>query len=260
MNECFLPFKNKFENKRVFLIGNGPSLNSTNLDFLQNEYSIAMNRISLIYSQTKWRPTFYIFCSSNCQHQIWGKEWTRSIIESVSQPNTTSFIWKKYQNTIDPKKQYSIKWIENMSEYKPDTQGNILEKCFSNNIESRIDKSATTMNVALQLANYMGFSEIYLLGCDLGWSTDQGYNKDPNHFVKNYNADIPAYKVNKINYQMRNVHKLARANIDKSVKMFNASIKTTLDVYPIINFDTLMTNNKLEFRTKEMDENAKKWL
>ena len=35
--------------KRVFLIGNGPSLNKTNLDLIKNEYSIAMNRISLIY-------------------------------------------------------------------------------------------------------------------------------------------------------------------------------------------------------------------
>ena len=31
--------------KRIFLVGNGPSLNDMNLDLLENEYSIAMNRI-----------------------------------------------------------------------------------------------------------------------------------------------------------------------------------------------------------------------
>ena len=51
--------------KRIFLVGNGPSLNDMNLDLLENEYSIAMNRIELIYPKTKWRPTYYIFCSSN---------------------------------------------------------------------------------------------------------------------------------------------------------------------------------------------------
>ena len=52
--------------KRVFLVGNGPSLNDMDLDLLENEDTIAMNRIELIYEKTKWRPTYYFFCSSNC--------------------------------------------------------------------------------------------------------------------------------------------------------------------------------------------------
>ena len=51
--------------KRIFLVGNGPSLNDMNLDLLENEYSIAMNRIELIYEKTSWRPSWYMFCSSN---------------------------------------------------------------------------------------------------------------------------------------------------------------------------------------------------
>ena len=51
--------------KRIFLIGNGPSLNDMNLDLLENEDTIAMNRIELIYPKTKWRPTYYVFCSSS---------------------------------------------------------------------------------------------------------------------------------------------------------------------------------------------------
>ena len=38
--------------KRIFLVGNGPSLNNMNLDLLENEYSIAMNRIELLYPTT----------------------------------------------------------------------------------------------------------------------------------------------------------------------------------------------------------------
>ena len=51
-------------------------------------------------------------------------------------------------------------------------------------------------NVALQIANYMGFSEIIILGADLGWKADDGKNNsDPNHFCKDYSADIPTRKL-----------------------------------------------------------------
>ena len=58
----------------------------------------------------------------------------------------------------------------------------------------RIDKSGTTMNLALQLSYHMGFTEIIVVGADLGWSGDRGSKNDPNHFDKSYRADIPSEK------------------------------------------------------------------
>lgn len=234
-NNCFIKYKNKHINDRVFLIGNGPSLNETNLDLIKDEYSIAMNRVSLIYPKTEWRPSYYIFCSSNCHHPIWGNEWTKSIRESINGEKTIPFIYRKYEKYIgsNPK----IEWIENITEKKPYPNGSIEISCFSENIVKRIDKTGTTMNLALQMANFMGFKEIILLGCDLGWVPDNGKtNSDPNHFCKEYSADIPEHKINKINKQMENVHKLARLKIPKKIKIFNASIRTKLDVYPKINY------------------------
>jgi hypothetical protein len=254
MNTCFEEYKNKHKGKRVFLIGNGPSLNKTNLDLIKNEYSIAMNRISLIYEQTEWRPSYYLFCSSNCDHPTWGRAWTKSILNTVNDDKTTPFIWSKYQRTIDPKNKIKkIKWFHNVSEKKPDTEGNIDPICFSENVIERIDKTGTTMNVALQLANHMGFSEIIVIGADLGWKADTGKtNSDPNHFCKDYSADIPAYKLKKINNQMRNIHKLARSKISDTVKMYNATVETKLDIYPLIEYEKLLLENK--YTKREMEE------
>ena len=245
---------------RVFLIGNGPSLNKTDLDLIKDEYSIAMNRISLIFDKTEWRPTYYIFCSSNCDNPNWGKEWTSSIHKIIENDNIKPFIYSKYQKTIlkdliknkyiNEKKIKNVEWFHSVSEKKPDNLGNIDPICFSSDIVKRIDKTGTTMNVALQLANYMGFEEIILLGCDLGFKPDNGLNDtDPNHFSKEYNADIPEYKIDKINNQMRNVHKLARMKIDKKIKMYNATIidKTQLDIYPRIDYKELIINNNYKF-------------
>ena len=70
--------------------------------------------------------------------------------------------------------------------------------------------------------------------------------QDPNHFLGKYNADIPEEKVNKINNQMANVHRLARKNIPQDVKMYNASLNSKLDVYPRICYMRLATKNKIK--------------
>ena len=57
-------FKNKFDGERVFMIGNGPSLNHTPLEDLNDEYTIAMNKINRIYDKTSWRPSIYYFANS----------------------------------------------------------------------------------------------------------------------------------------------------------------------------------------------------
>ena len=58
---------------------------------------------------------------------------------------------------------------------------------------------------------------------------------------------------------MRNVHGLARKNIDDSVKMYNASIKTTLDVYPLIDYNSIAKENKVVLRDDELNMNKIYW-
>ena len=248
-NENLKKYKNIHQGKRVFLIGNGPSLSKTNLDLIKDEYSIAMCRISLIYPKTSWRPSYYVFASSNCKDKRWGKEWTDSVLNSVKENKTKSFIWEKYHEHFDKKNEYkNITWIKNITEKKPNSNGDYEESWWPENIEERMDKSGTSMNLALQLANYMGFSEIIFLGTDLGYSVQKTLNDDPNHFLGSYNAEIVPEKVNKINNQMANVHRLARMRIPPEIKMYNATITTQLDVYPKICFETLMKHNQLKPR------------
>lgn len=247
MNENLKKYKNIHKGKRVYLIGNGPSLANTNLDLIKDEYSIGMCQISLIYEKTIWRPSYFVFASSNCQDERWGKEWTESVLKAANEPKTISFVWEKYHDHLDRKnKLQNVEWIKSISEKKPNSNGDYEESWWPENIEKRMDKSGTTMNLALQLANYMGFSEIIFLGTDLGYSHQKKLNEDPNHFLGKYNADIPEKKVNKINNQMANVHRLARKNIPEEVKMYNASLSTKLDVYPRICYESLATKNEIK--------------
>ena len=261
-NTVFENYKDKHKNERVFLIGNGPSLAETDLNLLKNENTIAMNRISMIYAKNKdWKPTYYLFTSTNIKDKTWGTNWLSSVHSSISELSTTSFIASIFKEYIDPHDNFNnVKWFDSISETKPNTKGEVTENSFSTNIVNRIDKTGTTMNLALQLSYHMGFSEIIFIGADLGWTKDLGTKVDPNHFDKNYRANISnPYKANQ---QMRNVHRLALSVFNKNkpdVKIYNASIKTVLDTYPIIQFYDYVKDNKIIIRDEDYEKASLFW-
>ncbi|MFC2055928.1 hypothetical protein ACFLV7_16775 [Chloroflexota bacterium] len=51
--------KNRHKGQRCFVIGNGPSLSTTDLDQLRGEVTFACNKIYLAFNETDWRPTYY---------------------------------------------------------------------------------------------------------------------------------------------------------------------------------------------------------
>ena len=122
------------------------------------EDTIAMNRIELIYPKTKWRPTYYIFCSSNCADNRWGKKWSKSIIKASKEESTQPLIWSRYKSNIEnnggEKLDDSTIYLDTFSENKIGQ-----DNCFSTDASDRLDKSGTSMNVALQLAYYMEYDE-----------------------------------------------------------------------------------------------------
>ena len=259
MNTVFEKYKDLHKGERIFLIANGPSLADTNLNYLDGEITMAMNKVSAIYPQNpQWLPTYYLFSSTNVNNPIWGDSWTSAVRRSLRETETTSFVAAKFRARIDPRGNYPhVNWFDSLSETKPTIDGLISESCFSRDVVERIDKSGTTMNLALQLVYYMGFKEIIFVGADLGWSKDLGSESDPNHFDKSYRANIP--NPHKANHQMRNIHSLAYKNFmekDKDIKFYNASLKTSLDVYPLIDYESYILKNKLVF-LKEREQEAR---
>lgn len=147
-------FKDKYKGKRCFIVGNGPSLSEKDLELIKNEYSFATNRIYNIFQKTTWRPSFYV-CVDPIQLSV-----NKSDIESKSMSNTVKFIScraniggvncykindKRYY-VINPYRDYKVK--------------------FSTNIDKFVITHSTVVYVAMQLALYMGFDEIVLLGLD----------------------------------------------------------------------------------------------
>ena len=169
-------FKNLHKGKRCFIIGNGPSLTGEDLDLIKNEYSFAMNRISLIYDSTEWRPNYFVCPTGNSTRLDWSKD----IIETV-ESGIPCWFWDTPQNRKLYKQFPNIIYntLRGHNESANPLKDPPLE-WFSYNPEDWLSKYGTSLITAAQIAFYMGFKEIYLLGCDLGFNTE-GHHFDPRY-------------------------------------------------------------------------------
>jgi hypothetical protein len=234
-------WKDKYRGKRCFCIGNGPSLKHTPLHLLQNEYSFGLNKIADIYPTTSWRPTFYVNVTVMATDRKWAKA------ARLAMTGTPSFI--NYGvlpfvlgNTQD-KELHVPENVFPIAVSKQYRQRNPPPSIWSHDIAGGVSKYGSSMLSVLQIAVYMGFSPIYLLGCDLGWKPFKWGAKDPNHFCEDYwgmpiiesgeKILVTQGKARRYTADALSSHVLAKKVCDPlGVKIYNATIGGDLEVYP----------------------------
>jgi hypothetical protein len=188
--------QDSYEKERIFLIGNGPSLDKTPLDELIDEYTLGMKGIYHIYSNTEWRPTFYY---NPIPSESRGRKRIMKVYDSI-ESSEASFLHRSWRELFesDPGYFYFDRWQfdrspnpfhnSTINEIRSEDVEYIYE-FWSDNIANFV-YHYHSMYGAIQLAAYLGFDEIYLLGCDLGFeylNPHMIFNSgmDPNTFVGN---------------------------------------------------------------------------
>jgi hypothetical protein len=195
-----------YEGERIFLIGNGPSLAETPLDALEDEYTMAMNRIDLIYDAVDWRPDFYL-CMRNINKIR--DELKDSIEVHLRLNRTRCFLDKSWEEEVGP--QYNPILLSGCDVRQSDTQSpnNLTEvqlyKAGIEKLEQYWSYDPTViiyrfhaMYIAAQLVAWMGFDEVYILGADL--------YPEPNYILFNNDVDPINYKGQVIKY-LRDAYK-----------------------------------------------------
>jgi len=239
-NYKILGLKNKYKDKRCFIIGNGPSLKPEDLERLNGEFTFASNKIYKIFNKTTWRPTFYMVVDPIV------------LAENVEDINLveakTKFTLKVYKHLFNA----DIYFNNNLYKNKRGT--------FSTNIMESLYSSGTVSYHLLQLAHYMGFSEVYLLGHDYNFkgaiskSEDLSFlKKESNsqfYFSENYiKADEkkPGQAPEEMYIGMEKA-KIVYENSGK--KIYNATRISYLDVFEMKNFDELCGDYNDKFNKK----------
>lgn len=221
------------QGKRCFVIGNGPSLTANDLECLKNEYTFAFNRIYYIFDQTEWRPTFY--CTQD-------DKIVRNSIQEIKNKIETPFIFAPI----------NLKWyygLELNTEYYFCQRQAVSETeypKFCEDIPHEIGVGNTVAYTAMQLAVYMGFKKIYLLGVDHSFHVSQdkcgNIIVDPtakDYFCSEYNKDkdelfIPKLDISTLSYMA--AQKYAETH---DVKIYNVTRGGKLEVFPRVDFDRI---------------------
>lgn len=158
------------DGERVFILGNGPSLSETPLEDLEEEYTIALNKIDLLYKNTTWRPTYYVFYDVvHYEKDGMSKELLNSVEKNIMEADK-SFISSPGEKYFGEKEDiYYFEYNQNNNPAKRNhaIKNGEIENYWSNDISDKIFITGSTIIAAAQIAAYMGFDEIYLLGCDL---------------------------------------------------------------------------------------------
>ena len=163
------------------MIGNGPSLRQAPFDLLHNEYTFGMNRIGLITEYTDWMPRFYCYTSERLQYDPLQLEYIISAAEQVK----VAFIWNLYQDTPELSKRHNITWISLSQIEGSHNKGAGQNEWWSDDAGERVSKYGSAMFPALQIATYLGFSPLYVIGAD-GYRKLDSDHRDINHFHPKY--------------------------------------------------------------------------
>lgn len=224
---------NFYLGQRCFIIGNGPSLRADDLSTLHvhGEITFAFNRIFQIFDKTQWRPTYFLSQDNLAL--------STSAMEMSAIPAKAKFI------------PVEAKWYQGIS-IKDASYFHLVPNderdyhLFSEDIPSRIYNSTTVAYTAIQLAVWMGFKEIYLIGTDHHFHTTRDrYGKihiDTNakdYFADDYNKKrngewLPNVDASTMAFESARDYAEARG-----IKIYNATRGGKLEVFERRDFDGL---------------------
>ncbi|SDB09823.1 6-hydroxymethylpterin diphosphokinase MptE-like protein [Butyrivibrio sp. INlla16] len=231
--EIIKRFKNIHDGERCFIIGNGPSLTPEDLQKIKNEYSFAANKIYNIYSKTSWRPTYYVCMDSMSIVEEIGDE-----IDKVS-ADYMFINWQQRGNIPRDEKiilcNANPRYVVNFWDDKKVT--------FSEDCSCFIDNARTVTYTSIQLAVYMGFKEIYLLGVDANYPFYRdGKGRKHTTGVTKSHFENGGYK--RIDYLVKETndtgYKVAREYCEKNgIKIFNATRGGKLEIFTRVDFDEI---------------------
>lgn len=225
-------FHNIHSGEACFIIGNGPSLSSEDLSQIQKAGidTFAFNRIYLMFDKTVWRPTYYV------------SQDEKTLKNSIDEVNGMNLPFKfiplfhKFYHNIQ---------LDSAEYFKLLSDKNKM--LFSEDISEYIGDSTTVAYTAAQIAVYMGYKRMYLLGVDHNFSTYQNDKGEiiqdtsvSDYFTDNYNRDKNQLYIPNLDASTRAFCTMKEYCDIHGIEVYNATRGGKLEVFPRADFDKVI--------------------
>lgn len=188
-------FRGKHAGERCVIIGNGPSLARTDLSLLKGEATFGLNRIYLKFPELGYATTYHVvinrLVAEQCrddflalEHPLFTTETNRPFLESGR----------------------DVLFLSSLNEGR-------LRPEFSRNAVRGVWEGATVTYVAMQLAYFMGFTTVILVGVDHRFSAQGVPHRevvssgpdvdhfDPGYFGAGFRWQLPDLETSEVAYE-----------------------------------------------------------
>lgn len=221
-------FKGKYKGKRVFITCTGPSLTIEDLEMLKGEYVFGMNSICLIHDKTDWKPDFF-----GCQDKHVFEKIKDTMLSTDNGIVFMPYSYKKHYNTPDEYVYFHMSGAYHLYEmiYGPKYFAKFSDDCY----KTVYDGYTITYSI-MQLAMYMGFDELYLIGADCS------YLGKKEHFIETGHHDPGVQYAAE---RMFASYGVAKEYAEKNgVKIYNATRGGCLELFPRVKLEDVLLNNE----------------
>jgi len=191
--------EDKKDREVCYVVGSGPSLRVEDLEKINGHFSISSNRIYHVFDKTSWRPHLYIVQDEAClKAQLLDQKFI-SVLDSGMH-----FAFPQFALAIAKVRESKARFYRLVNrEFRLSSDGHVF-----------FDGKTVTLT-AIEMARFMGFKEIRLLGVDNSYhhlDTPQYFSPDINniginqpqveHVAKNLGFLIGKYKL--MNIKIKN--------------------------------------------------------
>ncbi len=217
--------QDRHRGRRCFIIGNGPSLKQTDLSKLKGELTLGQNRIYLAFPNWGFETSYYLSVNDLVIEQC------HEDIQKLTMPRFVSWRARRW---LQPQ--------ENLFFIHTTYTG---EK-FATDVRSRVWEGGTVTYTSLQVAYFLGFSEVILVGVDHNYvgqgkpnETVVSQGDDPNHFDPGYFGKGFRWQLPDL-IQWEEAYRLARRTYEADGRrVLDATIGGKLQVFQKVDYNSL---------------------
>lgn len=227
-------FQDKHKGQRCFIVGNGPSLQAEDLELIKNEVTFGSNQCYLMFNKTNWRPTYYSIADPLMLKRLY-----QDIRVNISSPifYVCNSVLEMSEFQLTNAYYY---WLNYNVDWNPNYDAMPL---FSENPSLTYWGASVTYDI-FQLAVYMGFKEIYLLGIDYSYGVSVNKrgevqfdsNQIHDHFTTEYVKPTFLAETDTI---LASYEKARQVCEEKGIKVYNTTRGGKLEVFERMDFDSL---------------------
>lgn len=211
-------YKDIHRGERCFIIGGSPSLDLLDLTKLNNEYTFTVNRGYKLQEKGLKHSTYHLFADKNLVEQ-----------DKVMNDFPQDFCKKFFVNA-------NLEFPDEKFDTTYFTISLMKAKKFTSDLTQDLTEGYTVVHHAIQIAYYMGFDKIYLIGIDIDFSNVQGHAYEEFDSEKERQISL---SIKEENVMLKYIGYAADFLQSNNRKIYNASPMGAVNCMPRVKYEDL---------------------